>query len=264
MAAEANYVMTGTATDAESARLAVLEAWQDPGTLRRLDGLNIAAGSRCLEVGAGRGSIARWLSAHVGPDGHVVAADIDCRFLTGLPDNVEVRTLDIRHDDLEPDTYDLVHSRALLIHLPDPTSALQRLSSALRPGGVLLAEEADYSLRAFGGHPNAQWCTDLQRRVIDALTSARITNGYLGRTLPALLLEVGLEIIGGEVEASIARPGDVAFEFERLTAEGSGPALIAAGLMTEDEHARRLEVLRGTSTVVTTLAVVSAWARRGS
>jgi chemotaxis methyl-accepting protein methylase len=74
----------------------------------------------------------------------VVAADIDCRFLSGLPRNVDIRTLDIRHDELEPEGYDLIHCRALLIHLPDPVGVLRRMVAGLRPGGVLLAEESDH------------------------------------------------------------------------------------------------------------------------
>jgi tRNA A58 N-methylase Trm61 len=38
--------------------------------------LGIAEGARCLEVGAGRGSIAAWLCRAVGPAGHVTATDL--------------------------------------------------------------------------------------------------------------------------------------------------------------------------------------------
>jgi 2-polyprenyl-3-methyl-5-hydroxy-6-metoxy-1,4-benzoquinol methylase len=256
--------LADTAHGAESVRLAALEADRDPGTIRRLDMLDVRPGLRCLEVGAGRGSIARWLSARVGPDGRVVAADIDCRFLTALPDNVEVRTLDIRHEGVEPDTYDVVHCRALLMHLPDPAAALGRMVAALRPGGVLLAEEGDYGLVSYAGHPDARWCTDLFRRQLEAITSAGIMNGFLGRTLPALLLDAGLELIGGDVHTSIARPGDSAFEFHRLTVEGSAPTLIAAGLMTESDLERVLGVLGSPSVVVTSATTVAVSGRRTS
>ena len=109
--------------------------------------LGVKGGWRCLEVGAGHGSIARWLSERVGPAGSVVAVDVDTGFLAGLPDNVDVRELDIRDLDIEPD-FDLAHCRALLMHLSDPADALARIVAALRPGGVLLAEEGDFGLAA--------------------------------------------------------------------------------------------------------------------
>jgi Lysozyme inhibitor LprI len=84
------YVLAGVDAATEAGRLALLEQRFDTGTIRRLGDLGVRSGWRCLEVGAGHGSIARWLSDKVGPAGSVVAADIDARFLTGLPDNVDV------------------------------------------------------------------------------------------------------------------------------------------------------------------------------
>jgi ubiquinone/menaquinone biosynthesis C-methylase UbiE len=55
------------------ARLRSLEDWLDPGTIRHLRARGAGAGWRCLEVGAGAGSVARWLSAAVGSGGDVLA-----------------------------------------------------------------------------------------------------------------------------------------------------------------------------------------------
>jgi 2-polyprenyl-3-methyl-5-hydroxy-6-metoxy-1,4-benzoquinol methylase len=157
------YVMAGTEAATESERLALLEAARDPGTVRRLDGIGVHSGWTCLEIGAGRGSIARWLSERVGPAASVVAADIDTRFLTEMPDNVEVRTVDIREDEFEPGRYDLVHCRAFLMHMPDADDTIARLAAALKPGGLLLAEEGDYGLYHFGGHPDADQLNQASR-----------------------------------------------------------------------------------------------------
>ena len=93
----------------ERKRLRLLEQFEDPRSQRYLAALGIQRGWRCLEVGAGSGSIARWMAEQVGPQGQVVATDINLRFLTELTlPNVEVRQHDIRTDSLEPDTYDLV------------------------------------------------------------------------------------------------------------------------------------------------------------
>jgi hypothetical protein len=42
----------------ERERLASLEQFEDPGTIRHLEALGFGPGWRCLEVGAGGGSIA--------------------------------------------------------------------------------------------------------------------------------------------------------------------------------------------------------------
>ena len=68
----------------EERRLTLLESLVDPGTIQRLSNLDVGPGWRCLEVGAGRGSIAKWLSEKVGTKGSVVAIDIDTRFLDAI------------------------------------------------------------------------------------------------------------------------------------------------------------------------------------
>ena len=74
------------------------------------------------------------------------------RFLTGLPPNVEVRRHDVESDDLGETLYDFIHCRAVLMWLREPEKALQRMFSALKPGGRLLAEEMDWGFCDFGGH----------------------------------------------------------------------------------------------------------------
>ncbi len=127
-------------------RLAALEAWLDPGTTRHLEALGVGAGWRCLEVGAGGGSVAAWLGARVGPSGYVLATDIDTRFLDALAaPNVEVRQHDIVTEALPEGAFDLVHARAVLEHLPQHERALGRMAAALKPGGWLLVEDVDFA-----------------------------------------------------------------------------------------------------------------------
>src|SRR5262249_48662916 len=143
---EHQYVLSQAADAPERERLALLERNFDPLSQRRLAALGIQPGWRCLEVGAGQGSIVRWLAAQVGPQGRVVATDINPRFLTELQlPNVEVRQHDIRTDPLEAGRYDLAHCRAVLAHMPDPQLVVGRMVEALRSGGWLLIDEADLS-----------------------------------------------------------------------------------------------------------------------
>ena len=64
----------------------------------------VGPGWRCLEVGAGAGSIAGWLADRVGPSGQVIATDLDTRFLEQQArPNLEVRRHDVVRDPLETD-----------------------------------------------------------------------------------------------------------------------------------------------------------------
>jgi 2-polyprenyl-3-methyl-5-hydroxy-6-metoxy-1,4-benzoquinol methylase len=87
----------------ERRRLDALETIWDPWTIRNLNGIGVSEGWRCAEIGAGGGSIARWLAAHVGSTGHVLATDLDTRLLEAIDaSNVETRLHDITTEDLEP------------------------------------------------------------------------------------------------------------------------------------------------------------------
>lgn len=74
---ERSYVHAETPYGGELERLRLLEQRYDAVTIGRLRRLGPLTGGRCLEVGAGAGSIARFLAEQAGPDGSLVAADID-------------------------------------------------------------------------------------------------------------------------------------------------------------------------------------------
>jgi len=71
-----------------------------------------------LPVGAGAGSVARWLADVVGPGGEVVATDVSTIHLDGFErPNLEVREHDILVDPLPEGRFDLIHARLLVEHL---------------------------------------------------------------------------------------------------------------------------------------------------
>jgi tRNA A58 N-methylase Trm61 len=67
----------------EEQRLHLLEQMLDPDTIRTLERRGIQPSWRCLELGAGAGSIAHWLASRC-PDGQVVATDLGTTFLATL------------------------------------------------------------------------------------------------------------------------------------------------------------------------------------
>jgi len=86
----------------------MLERIFDAGTQRRLLATGLTSGWHCLEVGAGAGSIVRWLEQRVGPSGKVVALDTDPRFLRGSGSStIEILQGDICDTDLPLATFDL-------------------------------------------------------------------------------------------------------------------------------------------------------------
>ncbi len=238
---EPGYAFAGAEHDLERRRLALLEECCDPVTFAQLDSIGVGAGWRCLDVGAGAGSVTRWLSARVGGRGQVVAADLNPRFLDDVPANVEVRRFDVTSDELEPGAYDVVHIRLLLMHLGDPAAALRRMVGALKPGGWLVTTEGDWGVVAFAGHADAGWAT---RRLHELFAQHEPLGRrpYFGRGLPGLVGTLGLDDLTGEIAGPMGLPGTAAFELYRATVEGLRPINRAVGA-TDPELDRIAAVL---------------------
>ena len=141
---------------AERDRLTSLTALYDEGTVDLAVRLGLGPGWRCADVAAGTGTVARLFAERVGPGGRVLAVDVDTRFLEPLAtDVVEVAQADVTVTPLPHGSFDLVHARLLLEHLPVRDRLLRELAAAVRPGGWLLVEDFDWVTAGLVHPPSA-------------------------------------------------------------------------------------------------------------
>ena len=247
----------------ERVRLAGLEVALDPGTREHLARLGAGPGKRCLEVGAGGGSVAFWLTERVAPGGTVVATDLETDYLdseAAARPGLEVLRHDITADEL-PTGFDVVHARWLVEWLPDKRLALRRMVSALRPGGVLLIEEPDFVTMYGAAEPPA-----LRRVVIAAMAHLEITCPVeleYGRRALGDLVAVGLAEVQAEGRCPIARGGSpLTADFLRLTIEKLREPVLADGAVTREEFAQAVAALQDPNTTVIAPMTVAAWGTR--
>jgi SAM-dependent methyltransferase len=257
-------------TPTDSERLTALEAWLDPSSIEHIERIGIARGWRCLEVGGGCGSIASWLAEGVGPQGHVVVTDVDTRFLEGLHERLEVRRHDIATDPLEESSFDLVHARAVLAHLPERDSVLARLVAALRPGGWILIEDVDFGTSTSFSpsdpivHPAdaARIMARANGAVLDVLRAAGVDPEY-GQVLPARLLELPLVEVGAEARSELVRGGSSAARVLSGTLKQLEPALMAQGWSRGREELDEIRRwFESPAFACMSPVLVSAWGRR--
>jgi SAM-dependent methyltransferase len=223
----------------ERRRLELLQECADPWTTRSLDAIGIEPGWRCLELGAGGGSVAQMLCRRVGPAGRVVAVDLDTRFVEELPEeNLDVERRDVLADGLPGDAYDLVHARLLLMHLPTREKFVGEMAAALRPGGWLLVEDIDtYPLQALAEGVYAE----VMDNAIEAFHVAKASATF-GRQLPGLFDAAGLEHVEATCEVMTYRGGSTMAQMVLASLDQLRPALLAVGA-TENQLKDAVHVL---------------------
>jgi ubiquinone/menaquinone biosynthesis C-methylase UbiE len=182
----------------EANRLRLLEAIADPRSIRLLSDLHVEEGWRCAELGAGGGSIAKWLAEQVGESGVVIAVDRDVTLLKHLDDqgNIEIVEASIENLDLPPASLDLIHTRNVLMHIDEADEILAKLVDTLRPGGVLLVEEADYFPLA-----------GMTSSAVFEVTSALVAKWTWARTIPNTISRLPVTDVCVTIDTSMLRGG---------------------------------------------------------
>jgi methyltransferase family protein len=104
--------------------------------------------------------------------------------------NLTVRAMDARTDELPTNAYDLVTCRAMLHQVTEHAPAvLEKMAAAVKPGGWLLVQEPDFHL-ASTTEPTA-WATAWK-----GLIEWGCANGVdwlIGRRLPSMVCRLGFE-----------------------------------------------------------------------
>lgn len=213
----------------ERKRLAMLGDLRDRRSAEYLERLGIAPGWRCLDVGSGGGTLARWMADRVAPEGSVLSTDIDVRFQDEGTDTLEVREHDVVRDPLPANEFDLVHARAVLQTIDQRDAVLDKLVAATKPGGWIVVNDPDWT--SF----EKQALPDAFARLYEAMmTIAERANGYdryWGRRLLRAFQDRGLRDVQCDGDTHTMHGGTPSAEWLILAYERAAPALVRAGLL---------------------------------
>ncbi|MGI9623273.1 MAG: class I SAM-dependent methyltransferase [Acidimicrobiales bacterium] len=239
------YVIAQTEQSEEDERLGLLTDMLDGFTREYCTQVGIAPGWRCLEVGAGSGTVASWMANQVGETGHVTATDIDISRLAHLPEaGIEVHQHDITSGTVEHGAFDLTHCRVVLIHVPDPKEGLQNMLNATKPGGWLVVEDHDFALyrSATPDHPDAAAFDRASRDSWEALRERGVMHSYLGGEMLGLFDELAIEGTESTGRYQVIRGGDPQAQLIKMSHRAVAPLLIAAEVVDEETSAKILSL----------------------
>jgi 2-polyprenyl-3-methyl-5-hydroxy-6-metoxy-1,4-benzoquinol methylase len=194
--------------EAELKRLAIQARLIDPITRRFLVSAGIRDGMRVLDVGSGAGDVAILLAGLVGQRGKVVGTDIAQTAIDAAEKRIRASSLKnvtFRRGDpaamVFDEPFDAVVGRYILQFLSDPSAALARFSSHLRPGGVMFFHELDWDgARSSPLVPTYDRVCGLIMRTIEA-GGAQIR---LGANLASVFEKAGLSRPALRLESVIA------------------------------------------------------------
>jgi SAM-dependent methyltransferase len=200
----------------EGNRLRLLEAIADPRSIRLLGDLGVETGWRCAELGAGGGSMALWLANQVAEEGSVMAVDKDVSLLKHLHGraNISIVKSSIEDLDLPSGSLDLIHTRNVLMHIDDADPIIARLVEALRPGGALLLEEADYF--PLGG---------ITSPAVYEVASALVSKWTWARSMPNTVARLPVSDMNVTIDASMLQGGSAEAAFWTHTLRSVRPRL---------------------------------------
>ena len=258
--------------DVEVQRLLLQGRLYDDYTEHALRLAGLRPGMRVLDIGSGPGDVSFVAARLVGPTGTVLGVD-------AAPEMIELARARAAEQGLftvhferaaidaialdEP--VDAVVGRLILMHLPDPAATLRRLSSVVRPGGVIAFSENDIS----GTHsiPEMPLFAQVTAGIVRAFEAMGLSARF-GTTLHTIFADAGLGAphltlgtpIGTAADSDILAYAAEVWRLVSPTAQQLG--LEIDELADTDNFVSRLrEEALAVNALITMPPMITAWAR---
>lgn len=259
------YLLAGQMSELE--RLQLQSRVWEPAGRALLESLGSGRGLKAVDVGCGCFGWLRLLSQWVGPDGSVTGIDVDAKLLDAARALIKedgLGNVTLVHDDLfdsnlEPHTFNLVHSRFEIGPLGRAADQLTSYLRLVAPGGWVILEDPD--LGSWHFNPPAPAAERLIALFVEAFIAA---GGDLnaGRRQFELLREAGLD---PEVRAEVCAlaPGHPYLRLPVQFSVSLEPRLLRFASRPELEELQRqaeAEIAQA-DRWGTTFTLVQTWAR---
>ncbi len=199
----------------------------------------LTEGMHVLEIGCGTGVVSLHMAKIVGDNGSVTALDLSQEMLVTVKAsaekqgllNIKTECANITEIALEPNTFDFIYCRCVLMHIQEPLCVLKKILSALKPGGVFACQEPVLTSHFLRKRPGF---FDEMNSVFRNISNDRNVNYDIGSCLVGLFEQAGFSGIQQSFSQDIISINTM----KPLLIKGLNdfkPAALEANLATEDE-----------------------------
>ncbi|HIC45078.1 MAG TPA: GNAT family N-acetyltransferase [Sulfurimonas sp.] len=219
------YIFSNQEKESEYQRLCLIEDSFDDKSKVHLKKAGLRLDMDVLKVGLGAGSLALYLSEEVGKKGSVLGIDLNTEY--ALDTNA--------YDVLKGNVLDLNISKKFdLIHNTSACEILQKLYNLLKPGGILVLEEPDFTLAKWIDAKDIQAC----KRVNSALCKMFELNGlkaHYGSTAYLSLESLGFEINDSRSYLHLCSGGDNVARLMSLSAKALQESYLQTKICSQED-----------------------------
>jgi ubiquinone/menaquinone biosynthesis C-methylase UbiE len=259
-------------TTGEARRLQIQSELLHEATETLLRAVDLPGPTSCLDIGCGTGDVMLLMASLFGTAPQITGLDLDtgparARF-TGA--ETASRFELVQRDLFDPTPlpgapFDLVFSRYLLHHVPDPAAALARMWELTREGGTLAVLDLDQ--RGTTTYP-VWWPYEQLEGWIRALYVKTGIDNHIGHKLPHLFETAGIGKPDGSKVIGVIRTIAELAEFLPLLLDMVRGKLVQHAVATQAEvdrvEAELAAASRQTSTYCYRPAAVGVWKRKVS
>ena len=207
------------------------EAWHNAG---------FNAGNTILDLGCGPGFCTKELAYITGETGKVIGIDRSKVYIDFLNETSKLHQLNIEgiaadFDDmqLEPNSLDGMYCRWALAWVPNPKEVLEKVYAALKPGGrIVIQEYVEWKT-----HSIEPFMPNITKAIQAAYKSFKEQPGDIdvGRYVPKMVSELGMQVTSTRPMAKIARPNDLVWQWPKSFYEVYFPKLVEMNYLTHAE-----------------------------
>lgn len=227
--------MAYTIDERNEERQRLLAACLDPLTLPALERIPKQGIRRILDIGSGQGNTTRMLASCF-PEAEVVGLEYDVNLVAyaSLHKDNRAGIQFVQGDAMNmsfPDaSFDLVFTRYVLVHMPDPLQVLKQFPRLLRPGGYAFSFEPDCCIQFAYPH-------DPSFDAVSKLFCALFPQPDIGRRLLPLYREAGLMPEQAKALIGMDDNSGLYARIYRLTVDAMAAPAVSQGIFAAEEYA---------------------------